>query len=161
MIEAPEIFARVYSNHGHRCPMSTLGVRLGLAAVELGFAAEQGLRAVYHSRTCALDGIAQTLGCSEELGSLAVTTEGRHCLEVYATDGQVAEFTLSTNAMRIAGEFRQLSVELEKEWDSLDEDAKSEREQRREAALDALLPGLWQAPTADLIDIRTGAAEKR
>jgi len=136
--------------------MSTLGARLGMAAREQDFLKGPDLRAIYHTRTCALDGIALTLGCCEENGNMTVTTEGRHALELYDTDGNVAEFTLSANAMRIAGEYRQLSVELERGWDTLDDADRNNRDRRREAALDALLPGLWTAPTADLIDIRFG-----
>jgi len=159
MIEAPEIFARVYAHHGHRCPMSTLGVRLGLAARELGFSSAAGLRAVYHSRTCALDGIALTLDCTEERGNLAVTTEGRHVLEIFSRDGRVVELTLSANAMHIAGDYRRLGQELEQGWDRLDDAERRARDLQREAALDALLPGLWTAPTADLVIIRTGVVE--
>ena len=137
--------------------MSTLGGRLGLAAQEQDFLTGSNLRAIYHSRTCALDGIALTLGCSEENNNLTITGEGRHVLELYDEDDNVAEFTLSDNAMRIAGDYRRLSNELEQGWDGLNEEEKAARELRREAALDAILPGLWAAPTADLINIRFGA----
>jgi len=157
MLEAPEIFARIYEQHGHRCPMSTLGGRLGLAALALDSFSKQGLRAIYHSRTCALDGIALTTGCCEEQGSMTVTTEGRHVLELFTVDGQVAELSLTDNAMQIAGDYRRLSHELEQGWDFLDNVERAERDQRREAALDAVLPGLWSAPIADLMTIRTGA----
>ncbi len=156
MIEAPEIFSRIYEQHGHRCPMSTLGGRLGLAVLALDSFSKQGLRAIYHSRTCALDGIALTTGCCEEQGSMTVTTEGRHVLELFTADGQVAELSLTDNAMQIAGDYRRLSHELEQGWDQLDDAERSERDQRREAALDAALPGLWNAPMADLMTIRTG-----
>ena len=53
MPESPEIFARIYARHGHRCPMSTLGGRLGLAAMQwLGDGAGE-LQAIYSNRTCA------------------------------------------------------------------------------------------------------------
>lgn len=156
MIETPEIFARIYERHGHRCPMSTLGGRLGLAAMKLPQLQKESLRAIYHSRTCALDGIALTTGCSEENGNLAVTTEGRHCLELFDDGGLAVKLSLNGNAMRIAGDYRRLSAELEQGWDLLDEEERAERDQRREAALDTLLPGLWAAPDADLIDLQTG-----
>lgn len=160
MIEAPEIFALIYQRHGHRCPMSTLGGRLGQAVQSLSQLGQDGLRAIYHARTCALDGIALTIGCSEEQGNLTVTTEGRHVLEVYDDSGQVAELGLTEAAMQIAGDYRRLSGELEAGWDQLDVAARRERDQRREAALDAILPGLWQAPVDDLITVRTGSTLK-
>lgn len=161
MIEVPEIFARIYEKHGHRCPMSTLGGRLGLAAMALPQLDRESLRGVYHSRTCALDGIALTIGCSEEDGNLAVTAEGRHCLELYDDAGNGVVLSLNENAMQIAGDYRRLSHELEQGWDGLTEEERSARDTRREAALDALLPGLWQAADADLITVRVGAIDKR
>jgi len=156
MIEAPEIFARIYARHGHRCPMSTLGGRFGLAALAALSSPDAELTAVYHNRTCALDGIALTTGCSEENGSLKVTTEGRHVLEIFFSSGEVVEVGLSDNAMQIAGEYRYLSNELEKGWESLSDQERSEREQQKELALDRILPALWQAPDEDLLTIRVG-----
>jgi len=157
MIEVPEIFTRIYERHGHRCPMSTLGGRLGLAVQSILPVSGDELRAVYHSRTCALDGIALITGCSEENGTMTVTTEGRHVLEVFSADGRVAELSLTDTAMQIAGDYRRLSVELEAGWDQLGDEERAARDDRRQATLDAILPGLWQAPDADLITIRTGA----
>ncbi len=156
MIEAPEIFARIYEYHGHRCPMSTLGGRLGLAAMAQPQLQKETLRAIYHSRTCALDGIAQITGCNEEDGTMTVTAEGRHLLEIFDASGNALVLSLNDNAMRIAGDYRRLSIELEQNWDELDEEERVARERRREAALDAVLPGLWQAPDADLLDIQVG-----
>ena len=157
MIKAPDIFASIYERHGHRCPMSTLGGRLGLAVMALTQLQQDSLIAIYHARTCALDGIALTIGCSEEHGNMTVTTEGRHVLEVFDAAGLVAELSLTEAAMQIAGDYRRLSIELEEGWDHLDDDAQAERNQRRQTALDAILPGLWQAPDADLIAVRLGS----
>ncbi len=158
MIEAPEIFARIYDLHGHRCPMSTLGGRLGLAVMAQPQLQKDTLRAIYHSRTCAVDGIALTTGCNENSGSMTVTTEGRHCLEIFDDAGNALVLNLNDNAMQIAGDYRRLSQELELGWDALDEEEKADRDRRRQAALDSVLPGLWQAPDSELIDIRVATA---
>jgi len=140
--------------------MSTLGGRLGLAVKSVLPASGDELRAVYHARTCALDGIALITGCSEDNGTMTVTTEGRHVLEVFSGDGRVAELSLTDTAMQIAGDYRRLSVELEAGWDQLGDEERATRTERRESTLDAILPGLWQAPVADLIMVRTGALLK-
>lgn len=158
MIKAPEIFARIYEKHGHRCPMSTLGGRLGLAALAQSHPGNEIVRAVYHVRTCAVDGIVLTTGCEEESGSLTVTTEGRHVLEIFDPAGNAVELSLNENAMRIAGDYRRLSLELERNWNELDDLEQAERERNREVALDSVLPLLWNATDKDLIAIRPGAS---
>ena len=58
MTQPPDIFQRIYARHGHRCPMSTLGGRMGLAAMTtLGPQPVESLEARYAHDTCAVDGI--------------------------------------------------------------------------------------------------------
>jgi len=152
MVEAPELYARIYARHGHRCPMSTLGARLGLAALAALGPGDGPLQATYHMRTCALDGIAETTGCREEDGSLTVTGEARHALRLQR--GAVGvEVALSAGVMQAAGGYRKLCNELEQGWDALDEAERQRRQALMAAALDALLPQLWTAPDCDLIDV--------
>ena len=58
----PPLFARIYARHGHRCPMSTLGGRLGLAALNALGETDGELKAVFANRTCAIYGITAVTG---------------------------------------------------------------------------------------------------
>lgn len=148
MTEAPEFYARIYARHGHRCPMSTLGGRLGLAALErLSGDCE---RAQYGIRTCALDGIAEATGCCETAGTLEVVGDGRHRLELFAGEARVAA-ELTGAILQRAGEYRRLSNRLEADWEDLDSDERHRRRTAMEAALDELLPELWAAPEPAII----------
>ena len=116
MINPPEIFARIYTRHGHRCPMSTLGGRLGLAAMTLLGGSVSELQAVYSIRTCAMDGIAETTGCTEEAGTLVLKSDGRHALTLSSPQASV-EVELTDEALEMAGRYRSLCIRLESGWD--------------------------------------------
>jgi formylmethanofuran dehydrogenase subunit E len=144
MTAPPEIFARIYARHGHRCPMSTLGGRLGLAAIKwLGEDAGE-LQAVYCNRTCAMDGIAEVTGCSEENGSLTAKSDGRHALILKSPRASV-EVELTAEALEMAGRYRSLRNRLENGWDDLNVDEQTRRRAEMDAMLDELLPQFWQA----------------
>lgn len=76
--------------------MSTLGGRLGQAALQ-ALSGDGGiLSACYRIDTCAADGIALATGCLPEEGRLSVRNEGRHCLYLWddaAGRGVCAELT--------------------------------------------------------------------
>ncbi len=149
----PEIFTSIYARHGHRCPMSTLGGRLGLAAMGVAEECRSDMKLVYSNRTCALDGIIETTGCTEEAGSLIVKVDGRHALQV--SNKRVSmEIELSAEALQIAGRYRSLCNRLEQDWDELDPDEQSRRRTKMEAMLDELLPQLWQADDSTLLLVR-------
>ena len=150
MIEPPEIFARIYARHGHRCPMSTLGGRLGMAAMNLLGADASELKAVYSNRTCALDGIAETTGCNEEAGSLIVKNDGRHALQLQTGEAFV-EVALTEEVLEMAGRYRTLCNRLEKGWDSLEEEEQVRRRAEMDTMLDELLPRFWQMPDEELV----------
>ncbi len=150
MTEPPEIFARIYTRHGHRCPMSTLGGRLGLAAMTwLGENAGE-LQAVYSNRTCALDGIAEATGCSEEHGSLVVKSDGRHALMLTSPHASV-EVELTSEALAMAGRYRSLCNRLENGWDDLHVDEQTRRRAEMDAMLDELLPQFWHVEDSQLV----------
>ena len=75
-------YARLKELHGHRCPMSVMGARLGLAALaRVGrHGADGDVRALYRHRTCALDGIQLALGTTLGNNNLAVEEAGEHLL---------------------------------------------------------------------------------
>ncbi len=144
MIEPPEIYSRIYSRHGHRCPMSTLGGRLGLAAMRWLGESSGELQAVYSIRTCALDGIAEVTGCSEENGSLIAKSDGRHALILKSPKASV-EVELTAEALEMAGQYRSLCNRLEVGGDELEADEQKKRRAEMDAMLDELLPQFWQA----------------
>lgn len=150
VIEAPAIFVRIYARHGHRCPMSTLGGRLGLAARQALGVDPGPLRAIYGSRTCALDGIAETTGCGEADGHLRVANDGRHALTLRSADNAVG-FELTTTALEMAGRYRSLCNRLEQGWDDLPGEEQERRRAAMEAMLDELLPQFWQAADEVLV----------
>jgi formylmethanofuran dehydrogenase subunit E len=69
--------------HGHRCPMSIMGARLGLAAREhVGVHGIDGdVSATYMHQTCALDGIMAALGTTPGNNNIVIEPKGLHCLE--------------------------------------------------------------------------------
>lgn len=70
--------------------MSTLGGRLGLAALAALGNDCGPLTATYGIDTCAVDGIAVATGCLPEQGRLTVRDLGRHRLELRGSGGGVA-----------------------------------------------------------------------
>ena len=149
-LKVPEIFARIYARHGHRCPMSTLGGRLGLAALKWLGDCDGELQAVYSNRTCATDGIAETTGCTEEKGSLIVKNDGRHALTLSSAQTSV-EVELTAEALEMAGRYRSLCNRLENGWDELESDEQARRRAEMNAMLDELLPQFWQAEDQKLV----------
>jgi formylmethanofuran dehydrogenase subunit E len=106
MTESSDLFLRIRARHGHYCPMSTLGGRLGTAALTaLGSGAGE-LTATYHIDTCAADGIAVATGCLSEEGRLTVRGEGRHRLVLRAGDGRGVAAELSAAALEQAAACR-------------------------------------------------------
>lgn len=148
--DTPEIFARIYARHGHRCPMSTLGGRLGLAAVKYLGEAGGEFQAVYSNRTCATDGIAETTGCTEEQGSLVIKNDGRHVLTLTSGKASV-EVGLTIEALEMAGRYRSLCNRLEEGWDMLAADEQLKRRAEMDALLDELLPQFWHAEDQSLV----------
>jgi len=105
----PELFRQIHDRHGHYCPMSTLGGRLGLAALQslqsLGVECE-ALTAVYQIDTCAVDGIAVATGCLPDEGRLVVRNVGRHRLELREACGTGVAVELSAAALEQAAACR-------------------------------------------------------
>ena len=130
--------------------MSTLGGRLGLAALKVAGGRGEILKLVCSSRTCALDGIAETTGCNEDNGTLEVRSDGRHALQVITCRGST-ELRLSEAAMAHAGRYRTLCNRLERNWDELDEEEQARRRAEMDAMLDEILPHFWQAGDGELL----------
>lgn len=156
MRDAPEIFHRIYDRHGHRCPMSTLGGRLALAALDSLPKAEDDLRAEFQMRTCAIDGIAEITGCNEEDGTLSVRHTGRHLLTLFSESSEVA-VELTPHALTLAGRYRTLCNRLEQNWETLSSSEQARRRRAMERLLDTLLPQLWEGDQSELVHIVGGA----
>ena len=99
---SPDLFLRIRVRHGHYCPMSTLGGRLGAAALSALGAIDGELTACYHIDTCATDGIALATGCLPEEGRLMVWNVGRHRLELRCGDGRGIGVELTPTALERA-----------------------------------------------------------
>lgn len=126
--------------------MSTLGGRLGLAAVRR-FAGQGGAGerlAVYHADTCAVDGVQVTTGCRPEDGSLRVVDQGRHALALVSPPtGEGVIVSLREAALAIAWEYRSVSEALDRDRHDLSAAMLEARERQRQEVLDAVLQKLW------------------
>lgn len=143
-----EFFEAIYALHGHRCPMSTLGGRLGRAAAPY----VDSLRrlAVYHIDTCALDGIRVATGCRK----VRVIDEGRHVLDlVDARNGRGVRVALRPEALAIAGEYRRLDDALDRDRAALDTATLAARQAEVARVLDRVLEQLWTLPDEALLEI--------
>lgn len=150
----PELFERIYARHGHRCPMSTLGGRLGWAAVQaLGRAGE--MRGLYLIQTCAADGIREATGCSEDGGSFRVENRGEHRLILNSGEGEGVEVALTEAALAAAGRYRLCSEALERDRSHLSGEALTAREAERESVLQSVLEELWTLPDGVLLRIHS------
>jgi formylmethanofuran dehydrogenase subunit E len=144
------LFDQIYVRHGHRCPMSTLGGRLGYAAAERVGAAER--LAIYYADTCALDGIRVATG----IDTPRVIEQGRHVLVlVDPVDGRGVQVSLRPAALDIAWEYRRVGEALDRDRAALDAATLSVRRQELERVLDEVLRRLWTLPDEELLEIVT------
>ncbi|WP_432823408.1 FmdE family protein [Trichloromonas sp.] len=142
------LFDEIYARHGHRCPMSTLGGRIGYAAAAQVAAGER--LAIYYANTCALDGIRVTTG----IGSPRVIEQGRHALVLVGrADGRGVQVSLRPAALDIAWEYRRVSEALDRDRAGLDEAALAMRQAELAQVLDGVLQRLWTLPDEELLEI--------
>ena len=83
-------FKGLYDFHGHRCPMSTMGARLALAAMSaLGVTKSDqfSVEAHFLAKNCALDGVQFVTGCTIGNGNLTYDDAGRAELLLRKRDG--------------------------------------------------------------------------
>lgn len=135
--------------HGHRCPMSILGARMGLAARALlqkrvGFGVRFTAR--YFHRTCALDGIQLATGCTLGNRNIWVEPEGDHRLTLGVEDRpEAVTVRLTERALERGTQYSKLRQESDTlvpnsmEW------------QRVSAAMETILSELETARDADLV----------
>ncbi len=97
----PDLFRRIHARHGHYCPMSTLGGRLGAAALAALGGESGALTAIYYIDTCAVDGIFEATGCVP-----TVRAEGHHRLELRGASGHGVAAELTVAALEQAAACR-------------------------------------------------------
>jgi formylmethanofuran dehydrogenase subunit E len=154
MIQAPEIFQRIYQQHGHRCPMSTLGGRMGLAALKsLGVESGSGLTVVFEHGTCAVDGIEITTGCSRSAGTLRVEDSGRHSLVMRSGQGQSARISLNESALATAWKYRTANEAFNAGKETLPADELKVLYEQKEAVLQTVLEKFWTLPDEILLTV--------
>ena len=149
-----QLFAEIYQIHGHRCPMSTLGGRLGFAARQR-LAGTAPLSATYYIATCAADGISVMTGCNKADGSLRIVERERHALWLESHDGRALYAELSSNALQLAGDYRALDQTLQKEEASLSPVELQQRRTTKDAAFEELLQKFWTLPDEELMNFAT------
>ena len=149
-----EIFDDIRQHHGHYCPMSTLGGRMGWAARQrlIADGAEGNLQATVYARTCALDGISRTTSCDESSGTLVVKMTGEHRLDLCNLGGAGITVTLTDAALQTAWDYRQAGNVLERERASLTSVELAQRETKLTALLDDVLQKFRTQPDEELLN---------
>ena len=104
-----ELYQRLAERHGHYCPMSTLGVRLGEAALQhLKLLPRSDLQLCYLMQTCAADGIRIFLESENFTRELSVEPLEQHRLRCrFAADRELS-LQLSAEALQLAAGYRNL-----------------------------------------------------
>ena len=146
-----QLFAEIYRIHGHRCPMSTLGGRLGFAARQK-VTGRPPLLATYFIDTCAADGISVMTGCSKAAGTLWIVARQRHALWLQDETGCGLFAELSDPALQLAGTYRTLDLAFQKEEAHFTKEKRQQRLAARELFLEELLQKLWTLPDAELMN---------
>ena len=119
------MYVALAERHGHYCPMSTLGLRLGWAAFKRLKGELQG--ATYLAKTCARDGISLALSFE----NLQYEEQDQHRL-CFSDQDNHWEITLLPQTLKLAASYRLLPSDAER---------------------DALLEGFRNADEAQLMEI--------
>lgn len=133
--------------HGHRCPMSIMGARLGLAAAAaVGRHGKDGdVTALFMHRNCALDGIQLALGTTLGNGNIKVDPQGLPLLEATNADTKKrVRVTLTERALALGKRYGELR-----------------RAGTGDAERQEILLTLQLAPDADVVEVAMLEAEGR
>ena len=144
-----EIYDFLERFHGHTCPGSLMGLRLGMAAKD-ALKARGKLKAKCFILACPVDGI--QVGAGTTYGNKALEVEDRNELRLILTDvesGRQVEARLTQKAEDMGKSFRDLSGKARSSAPGSPERLRFEKE--RDAALD------WfrTAPDSKVVTIRT------
>lgn len=156
----PDVFIAIRNEHGHYCPMSTCGGRMGWAARKRLEAAgiSDRLMALVYARSCALAGIVQTTGCDEATGTLRLLPGGQHRLDLRTESGAGISVQLTAAALRRTGVYRQAHAMLESQRAALSATELRQREAALAVQLDILLDELRTCPDEELMMVTELAA---
>ncbi len=127
-LPAAQLFVDLAARHGHYCPMSTLGLRMGWAARRKLKSELRG--ATYFAQTCARDGIRLAL----DFESLQVEGQGRHRL-CFFDQADHWQIELLPKTLELAATYRSRASDAER---------------------DSLLAGLRSADESSLLRIVRG-----
>ena len=156
-------FDGLHAFHGHRCPMSTMGARLGAAAMSaLGVTKADQFRieALFHSKNCALDGIQFVTGCTFGNGNIAYEESGRASLTLRKRDGtRSTTVSVSDAALTRLSGHKELKARLleEKEVSGLPRAMEIDREISKD--FDLLVQWVQDAPEDELLAFSGGTVE--
>jgi formylmethanofuran dehydrogenase subunit E len=154
MTQTPKIFKRIYDQHGHRCPMSTLGGRMGLAALKsFDGVANSRLSVVFEHGTCAVDGIEITSRCSRSAGTLRVENSGQHSLVMHSGQGSSVRITLNEFALATAWEYRVADEAFNAGKGNLVADELKRLYEQKEIVLQTILEKFWILPDETLLTV--------
>ncbi len=145
----PEIYKFLERFHGHTCPGSLMGLRLGMAAKD-ALKGHGKLKAKCFVLACPVDGI--QVGAGTTYGNKALEVEDRNELYLVLTDadsGRRVEARLTQKAEEMGKSYRDLSASIRSAAAGSPERTRLEKD--REAVLD------WfrTAPDSDVVTIRT------
>jgi formylmethanofuran dehydrogenase subunit E len=134
--------------HGHTCPGSLMGLRLGLAAKEV-LNAQGKITAKTFMLACSVDGIQIATGAT--LGNKAFTLEDRGEMFLILTDvetGKQVEARLTQEAMNRGKTFRELSSKAR----TMDDGSPEQSSIQKEA--DAVLDWFRTAPDSEVVTVK-------
>ena len=140
--------------HGHVCPGSLMGLRLGLAAKE-ALNAQGKIKAETFLHACSVDGIQIATGAT--LGNKSFILEDRGEMYLILTDvgnGKQVEARLTKEAMNRGKKFRELSDKAR----SID-DGSSERSAIQKE-IDAVLEWFRTAPDSEVVTVKVLKEQK-
>ena len=145
----PEIFKFLERFHGHTCPGSLMGLRLGMAAKE-ALKGTGKLKAKCFILSCPVDGI--QVGAGTTYGNKALEVEDRNELYLILTDtasGREVEARLTEKAEEMGKRFRELSDKSRSSAPGSPERVRFEKDK------DAVLDWFRSAPDTEAVMIRT------
>lgn len=144
-----EIYKFLERFHGHTCPGSLMGLRLGMAAKDALKGAKK-LKAKCFVFSCPVDGI--QVGAGTTYGNKALEVEDRNELYLILTDtesGRQVEARLTNKAEEMGKNFRDVSNK------SRSYTAGSPEQLRLEKERDGILDWFRTAPDSEVVTIRT------
>lgn len=143
-----EMCAFLEKFHGHICPGSLMGLRLGLAAKE-ALNAQGRIEAKTFLLACHVDGI--QVGAGTTYGNRALTVEDRNELYLILTDvksGKKVEARLTEEAMEEGKGFRELSAK----YRSLEAGSPEQLAVKKE--IDDILNWYRTAPDSEVVTVK-------